>query len=394
MEVRVLQSWDDLAPLQASWEKAHALDDDAGYFLSWPWMVEVFRANPDRWCILAAKPGGKSTDHVCFLPLKTRTRWSESNQRFKTELGPGGKLSWAQYTGFVCVPEFEKSAIGAIAHAVLGMPWSRWSLQHDGCERRLNMLLDRIPEKHYRIRHRPQLINKGEVDNLICPQIALPADYETYLQTCLSSNTRQKLRRFWRQFETSEELTITDSSEASFADDLNCLLDMWQKSWAPIRGQSSAERAAAKYREVLGQSNNLGTVHICTLRRGDIRLGALCSIVDRHKKHSYFIAAGRDETVRDINVGMLLHAHNIQWAIANGIKTYDFCHGNEAYKYSYGATDRPVSNVEITRRSSCEISQLDPARVGDAMRRTIRMLEDGQTEAAANACRQILPLIA
>lgn len=394
MKVDIIQRMEDFADLRERWTYVHDCDPEAGYFLSWQWMAEVFRANPDSWRILAVGGKSGSSGHICYLPLKHRTRWSESSQRFKTELGPGGKLSWAQYTGVVCLPELEEPAIKAIAATILNMPWARLSFQHDSCERRLGMLLQHFQRGDYRIKHRPQIINGGRVDNLICPQISLPSDYETYLSSGPSSNTRQKMRRFWRQFEASGDLKITDSTPDSYEADLSGLLKMWLESWAPIRGKSSAARAVAKYREVLDQSARIGAIHICTLWREDIRLGALCSIVDRRRRHLYFIVAGRDETVRDPNVGILLHAHNIQWAISNGIETYDFCHGNEGYKYSYGATDRSVANVEIIRSSDCDVGQLDPAGLGQAMRKTIKMLEADQKEAAVNACRQMLPLIA
>lgn len=394
VQVDVIETWDAFLGLRQAWDAVHARDPEAGYFLSWDWFAEVFRANPGRWRVLAVKPGGSVPDHVCFFPLKLGTRWSSSSQQFTTDLQAGGRLSWGQYTGFVCLPEQEKTAIAAVTAKLTDMPWGRLSHKNDPCRRRLDLFLNGFAESEYRISHGEDIINGGTTDNLICPLIELPDDYESYLQSSLSSNTRQKMRRFWRKFEAADDLMIRNSTAETHERDLTILLDFWFTSWAPARGRSSAERAVQKYREILGQSHALGAVHIPVLWRGDRPLGALANIVDRDKQHLYFIAAGRDETVQDPNVGLLLHAHNIRWAIGNSIRSYDFCHGNEPYKYSFGASDRRVSNVSIYRRSGSGVDRLDPVHIGDALRKAIRLMETDKVDDAAKACRQILPLLA
>ncbi len=394
MIVEIVEDWNAFQALRPHWQRLHAHDPESGYFLSWRWFAEVFRANPGRWKVLVARTDGPQAEIAGLFPLKHRIRWSESSQQFKTELGPGGKLSWAQYTGMICEPDHERAVTQAFADLLLETPWSRIGFLHDGCRRRLDMLLERFPKEMYRITERSQVINDGKVDNLICPQIQLPDSFERYLEECVSSNTRQKIRRFWRRFEADEALTITNSSSDTFDGDLNALLDMWRVSWTPLRGEKSVERAISKYRDVIDQSHRLDTVNLCTLWQGDIRIGALCSFADPDSKHLYFIVAGRDETVSDPNVGLLLHTHNIRWAIDHGMEVYDFCHGNEAYKFSYGAEAKHLTYPEISRRSACDVAHMDPDHLGEAMRKTIAMLEADKTEAAKNACRQILPMIA
>ncbi|WP_422041636.1 GNAT family N-acetyltransferase [Roseibium sp.] len=395
MTVEIIQDPDGFAALRDDWERVHRLDPDAGYFLSWRWLDQVFRSDPGRWKVLAVRGRGPGKGYDCFLPLSHHTHWSESGQRFKTEMKPAGKLAWAQYTGFVCDPAREVEALAEIAAYLAGAPWARISFKHDGCRRRLDLLLDAFSDpQSYRINSRPMLINNGTVDNLICPRLSLPGDFDLYAQSRLSSKTRQKLRRFWRRYERSDALRITDSTPDRFLSDLDALLGMWLVRWAPARGEKSALRAAAKYREFLDLSHRIDAIRLSTLWHGDKRLGAMCSIVDHDAKYLYFIVSGRDETAREPNIGLLLHTHTIKWAIANGVKTYDFCHGNEAYKISYGAVEHTLSNVEIVRRSSCDVAQLNPDHLGDAMRQTIEMIESERTDAAASACRQLLPLIA
>jgi len=51
-------------------------------------------------------------------------RWSRSRAEFGTKLEAAGRLSWAQYTGFVCMPGWEEKALVALATALKALPWS------------------------------------------------------------------------------------------------------------------------------------------------------------------------------------------------------------------------------------------------------------------------------
>lgn len=90
-------------------------------------------------------------------------------------------------------------------------------------------------------------------------------------------------------------------------------------------------------------------------------------------------------------IGWVLHAHDMRWAIENGLKTYDFCHGNEPYKYSYGAEDRLVRHVVVSHRSGANLNDaLDSASVEDVMEAVVAFIDAGRLEEAKIGCRQIL----
>jgi len=57
--------------------------------------------------------------------------------------------------------------------------------------------------------------------------------------------------------------------------------------------------------------------------------------MDRRKATFLFLMTGRMRASTDCR-RMILHAHSIRYAIANGFKEYDFSQGNESYKYSFG----------------------------------------------------------
>lgn len=82
-----------------------------------------------------------------------------------------------------------------------------------------------------------------------------------------------------------------------------------------------------------------------------VGLGALAFLIHERKGAMHFRIAGRDQSFNEPSPGLLLHARSIRMSIARGIKTYDFLRGNEPYKYSFGARDRKVRSLVITRRS-------------------------------------------
>ncbi len=89
-------------------------------------------------------------------------------------------------------------------------------------------------------------------------------------------------------------------------------------------------------------------------------------------------------------MGIAMHAHGIRWAIENGHHIYDFCHGDEPYKLSYGSTIRYVKHLVIRTNSGKNLNDhLDPKCIDDVISAIIRFLDDSKISEAKTACRQI-----
>jgi CelD/BcsL family acetyltransferase involved in cellulose biosynthesis len=61
-----------------------------------------------------------------------------------------------------------------------------------------------------------------------------------------------------------------------------------------------------------------------------------------HRRRAYCYLAGFDPEYKPFSPGTLLIAHTIESALAEGCNAVDFLRGNEAYKYFWGAKDRPT----------------------------------------------------
>jgi hypothetical protein len=102
----------------------------------------------------------------------------------------------------------------------------------------------------------------------------------------------------------------------------------------------------------------------------------------------HFVVTGRDETVRGNFIGPLMHGEALRRAIAEGYGTYDFCHGNEPYKYGFGAEETRVSYISIRRRDQSDPAWLfDPQCAGHGMEKVRRWAGRGERDEALAAVR-------
>lgn len=310
-----IDTMDGFAALEGAWHDVHARDPDAGYFHSWRWLAEVLRANPGRWRVIALRPAAGEAP-VSFMPLRVKTRWSQRRGALVTELDAAGRLSWAQYAGFLCLPEWDERAIPALAAELRSDPWAYLNITNWlSTGRRRDLFLEGFAPADYSVTFEPNTMHNGTVDNLVCPYVPLAETFDAYLEARVSANTRQKIRRFLRKIDGATDLRLVDALADDGDAHFDGILDRWFRKWAPVRGDEQARKVVAKYREIVAQSRALGAIYMPTLWSGETLLGGLVHVVDRPGGRMYFILAGRDETAGDQFIGLALHAHSIRWAI-------------------------------------------------------------------------------
>ena len=391
MQVDIIESYGVFTALEENWNEIYNKDSEAQLFLSWLWLSQVFKTNPHRWVVLAVKPDHADADYIGFFPLWMKTVWSKSQRQFRNEIHLSGSHPWGGGTGFVCHPDWEKPVLTSFAGQLKDMYWSRISLKYlCASDRRTGFFLDHFPTSTFRTSYHKRMNNNGTTDILICPYVELPDDYEAYLQKQLSSNTRKNIRRHMRRFESSEDLHITTVSADTLKRDLDILVELWTRKWIKSKGDKT-KSMARKYREILQQGFESGMLYMLILWSGDTPLGARASFIDWQKSSLHCFVSARDESEPLPLIGWVLHAHNIRWAIDNGIKIYDFGHGNHAYKYSYAAKDHSIKYVVVRTRSGVNLNgMLEPSRIDEVIAEAINFLETGLIEEAKIACEQVL----
>jgi len=350
MHVDVIDTYDRFDKLQVNWDSVYSVDPEAQFFLSWIWLSQLFTRRPKNWCVLAASPTAGDSDYVAFLPLRLKKRFSKSRQREVREIYMAGNF-WADYTGIICHPDYEEGAIPALArHMRDEMSWARLHLENiRASDKRLALFTGEFPAGQFRKTHRNRTSKVDGLDNLICPSVALPDSFDEYLRLRISANTRQKIRRYSRQLDATDDLRIVTSLPETRERDLDALADFWRLRWADRKGDKVTVMAQ-KYRRIVEQGLEAGIIYLTLLLESDRPVAVHASFVDREKQHMLFFVAGRDLSWNRIPPGLMLHAHSIQWAIEHGMRHYDLLRGNEQYKYSLGATDSSIACIRIERR--------------------------------------------
>lgn len=394
MIIERVEHFDGFQCLKTAWDALYRSDPEAQYFLSWTWLAGVLQTHPGQWVVLVARDA--DGQYLGALPLRRKTVWSKSRERLRNEIEFAGRLFWADYGGVLCVPEHEAPVLRALATHITRMNWSHFYLKGFRIsDHRYDLFMEPFTDDRLFVESLTSVINDGETDNLVALYLDLPGSFETYLSDRLSSNTRQKIRRFIRKVESSSDFRIETTTSETAVRDLQILERLWHAMWAPVKG-SKTERLAAMYRTIVTRGLDDERVQMIVLWHGERPVGVLASFVDWEKSRLLFFVTGRDESFDELPVGLVLHAWNIRWAIERGIKTYDFLRGNEPYKRSLGAIDAVRLRYPLIRtRSGTNLNgHLDPGCLGEALRMVDEFARQDQAQEAMTAFYQTLSTIA
>lgn len=326
MHVAIVDTFESFIELRRDWDDVYDADPESHYFLSWAWLSTWLKEFRKDWFILAAKQHPRASAYDAFFPLAISTAM-RTGTGFYNEINMAGNKH-ADYTGFLCRPEFEDQAVEAFAKHVSRMNWAALHLdQIRASNKRVQQFLGHFPARDFATQTRDHL--QDGVDNLVCPFVRLPRDWDDYCSR-LSSNTRQKLRRSLRTLESSKELRITHANGDTVEGDVEVLLRLWQSQWGPEK-RRRLNAILAFSRTMMESAAKDGSLFLPVLWKGETPVGAVACYVDRAKKSLLFFMSGRDESVSHPPPAFVLHAHIIRYAIDNGFEIYDFLRGNEPY---------------------------------------------------------------
>ncbi len=345
MRIEIIETVERLFEIELEWDELYKADPHAHLYLSSDFLCSVAIRVAGKFRILAAW----SEDNRCvgLLPLIVTTKWSKSGRCLVNDLDMLGHVFDSDYTGILCDPALEAPVCEAFAAEVSTMTFRRIILNYfSGPESRLEAFVSAFDQDVFDRKANEHLINDGQTNNLICPFVDLPDSFDEYLLG-LSANSRQKLRRLLRQLDSDPGLKVKKTRPETFTQDVTILSKLWYLRHADRKGQKRAARLAEVFKEVmmLGLAN--GMVYLAILWRDGRPIAAQANYVDHARREVLFHVAGRDDSVRDLSVGLMLQGHCIRWAIANGLKRYDFTIGNEPYKYSLGGVDREIASAEV-----------------------------------------------
>ncbi len=345
MQIEKIDNFETFNKIRENWDSVYAADRQAQFFLSWIWLSGWLKVVHEPWFILAAKRDADDSSYVAFFPLKSLLTYQEGGG-FETEICMAGN-SMADYTGLICLPGYEEEAVPAFAAYIQQqLAWSTFNLKSIlETDTRMSLFLSSFSEDSFDLSQLcSQSVNVENPDLYLAPYVSLPDDWDEYLQNYVGVNTRQKIRRFLRQVESSDELSITYANSDNFDSYIEILLNFWESRWKKQKGDTY-ETIMTYYRLILRHCFEHNCLYLSVLWKGDRPLGAIANFMDFPQKSMLFVITGRDRTFKNPPPGLILHADAIRYAIQNGFKVYDFLMGNEEYKYSFGAKDRHIQHI-------------------------------------------------
>lgn len=389
MQIDVITEPGKLDDLRVDWERIYDEDPEAQFFLSWKWLSRHLRLYEGTWFILAARLEGPGTPYVGLMPLRLRTRMDTKTGQFSNEINMAGNYA-ADYTGALCTPAFALQIMQAFGRHMRDLAWTNIHLENVRMsDERLLAFLGQFPRETLALREFNRVNKADNVDNCRCFAATLPDSFDNYLDNVLSSNTRQKLRRFMRKVDAGE-LRITHATAETLDRDIDMMLDFWRTRWGARKGDR-LQSIIRHNKVVLRTSFETGSLFMPVLWQGDRPLGALASFVDPVKREMLFYISGRDETATSIPVGLVLHGHSIRLAIERGFGTYDFLRGDEPYKFAFGVTESKIRCAMIYTKDGLNVgNRLDPRSLEGVFAEVTRFHEGGQLARAENGYRQIL----
>ncbi|MCG6856677.1 MAG: GNAT family N-acetyltransferase [Salaquimonas sp.] len=389
MRVDIVTNFRELAGMRPDWERVYDADPEAHFFLSWDWMTKRLDIDNTRWFVLAVREDADDAPYVAFFPMRMVTRM-QTGTAFWNDIEMAGKPS-SDFSGFLCLPQFEGRAIPALARHLLGMGWkSLWLNYFRASRKRSRLFLGFFPDRDF---DKVDVggVNPGDViDNTICPYADLPDSWDDYLGTSVSANTRQKVRRFLKRVEETDEFRITHADAATIDRDLDIVVRFWSEQWAASKGKE-AEVIQQTIRTATMECFDAGSLFLPVLWQGDRPLGALVCFADARHKTLLFYVAGRDQSFDDLPAGLVLHAYAIRHAIASGMTKYDFLRGNERYKYSFATGEYRVVNTRIVTKSGKNLGgNIDPMSVPMVLQAAKQLIQMKHVAAAEIGFRQVL----
>ncbi|MEZ5669577.1 MAG: GNAT family N-acetyltransferase [Alphaproteobacteria bacterium] len=386
MHVDVIDSADGLAALQRDWTAVYEADPEAQYFLSWTWMSNWLGGVVQDGIVLAARTDDDPQGRYCaFLPLRLQTIGAKGGGLFTVVAMAG--LPVADYTGMLCRPEHERAAAAAFAATLRTIRWREivFGAFH-ASERRMRAIVDAFPQADFAQRDFEVVYADG-TDHSLFPRIALPGDWESYLEDRLSKETRRKVRRFLRQVDESDDLRVTVTDADTLERDLEIMFRFWNLRWGSAANRSYVERHVEMFRRCCGA----GTLYMTMMWQGDRPLGALANLLDDAKKAMLFKIFSRDESFGNPSPGLVLYALAIRHAIERGYAVCDLLQGNHSFKYSFGAENARVFQKAVRWRVETSLDrELDPRCLPAALRHTQSLCAAGRLHEAETNYRQIL----
>jgi CelD/BcsL family acetyltransferase involved in cellulose biosynthesis len=123
-----------------------------------------------------------------------------------------------------------------------------------------------------------------------------------------------------------------------------------ESRWEPITGHGVCAEPVVRQFHLQAAKRMLdgGMLRLYVLRIGNSTAAAYYGFTAKGAAYAYL--SGFDPQFARLSPGAQIVAHAIEEAVREGAREFHFLRGGEAYKYAWGALDRPNMALTLTRQ--------------------------------------------
>jgi CelD/BcsL family acetyltransferase involved in cellulose biosynthesis len=196
----------------------------------------------------------------------------------------------------------------------------------------------------------PSRLSEVRSDGETCPVLRLPRVVEG-LRAIVPRKTLRDLQRARRRSASAGVVTVSRAEKSTVEACMSDFFRLHERRWQRDGGQGVCADPVVRDFHQIAASRLLdaGMLRLYLLRIGNSPVAAYYGFTANHTAYAYL--TGFDPEWAELSPGAQIVGHAIEEAVREGVSEFHFLRGGEAYKYSWGAVDRP--NVARALRRRC-----------------------------------------
>jgi CelD/BcsL family acetyltransferase involved in cellulose biosynthesis len=288
---------------------------------------------------------------IGLAPLQLRRHWYRFSIAFRRleSLGADGSDRdgvYSEYLNFIAEHGKEEAVLGELKAALFQGRLGAWD----------ELILPAMDGNHAMAAMICEVFQGPGLSTVLAPTseapyIPLPPTWQQYLEKL--GRHRRFLLKSLRDFDAWSEGRATyhlAQTPEQLQIGKRILQELHAERWqaAGKDGVFRAGRFARFHNRVMPLLLELGALELRWLSVGERPLAAIYNI--RWNNKIYFYQSGRTlDLPPNIRAGIVLHAHCIRQAIADGCREYDFLEGVSQYKQQLALSSRPIVQFRLTK---------------------------------------------
>jgi len=181
----------------------------------------------------------------------------------------------------------------------------------------------------------------------ICPVIALPSDWEEYLNS-LDKKQRHEIRRKMRRIESEAETRWWFAKDTATIDaDIGEFIRLHRKS-NPEKDAFMDEQMVGFFREMCRMAFDSGWLDLAFIEVNGVVTASMLNF-DYDNQILVYNSGYDPAQYATLSPGIVLLSYCIRDAIETGHARFDFLRGDEEYKFRFGAQRTTIHNVLMSK---------------------------------------------